>query len=265
MAELVKKLLKSNIDSIDIAAGFSVQELEKVIEYAADKYYNTPQSVISDDLYDVLFDFLKLKAPKSPVLKNIGAKVNSKKKVELDYWLGSMDKIKPPSNQLGNWSKKYKGPYNLSDKLDGVSALVTYTQSGQINMYTRGTATEGTDITQLVKYLNLPEFDTVLKYCKKKKIKGDKNLIAFRGELIIMETTFKKKWSKTLKNARNSVAGLVNSKSINPELAVDTDLVLYEVVDPFYPIEKQLEIIEDIGFKTVTNKTVTITSPIDTS
>ena len=80
MAELVKKLLKSNIDSIDIAAGFSVQELEKVIEYAADKYYNTPQSVISDDLYDVLFDFLKLKAPKSPVLKNIGAKVKSKKK-----------------------------------------------------------------------------------------------------------------------------------------------------------------------------------------
>ena len=256
MAELVKKLLKSNKDPIEIASDFSINELEELVNYAADKYYNTSKAVISDELYDVLIDFLKLKAPKSLVLKNIGAKVKTKNKVELDYWLGSMDKIKPPSNQLGIWSKKYKGPYNLSDKLDGVSALVTYSQSGQINMYTRGTATEGTDITPLVKYLSLPDFDTVQAYCKKNKIKGDKNLVAFRGEIIIKETTFSKNWSSTLKNARNSVAGLVNSKTINPELAVDTDLIFYEVVEPFYPIEKQLKIIEEIGFKTVTNKTI---------
>jgi DNA ligase (NAD+) len=256
MAELVKKLLKSNKDPIEIASDFSIKELEEIVNYAADKYYNTSKAVISDELYDVLIDFLKLKAPKSLVLKNIGAKVKTKNKVTLDYWLGSMDKIKPPSNQLGIWSKKYKGPYNLSDKLDGVSALVTYTQSGQINMYTRGTATEGTDITQLVKYLSLPDFNTVQAYCKKNKIKGDKNLVAFRGEIIIKEATFSKNWSSTLKNARNSVAGLVNSKTINPELAVDTDLIFYEVVEPFYPIEKQLKIIEEVGFKTVTNKTI---------
>ena len=256
MSELVKKLLKSNKDSIEIASSLTVSELEEVITYAADKYYNTSKAVISDALYDVLIDFLQLKAPKSNVLKTIGAKVKTKNKVELDYWLGSMDKIKPPSNQLGIWSKKYKPAYNLSDKLDGVSALVIYRQNGQINMYTRGTATEGTDITPLVKYLNLPEFSTVNDYCKKAKIKGELNLIAFRGELIIKESTFSKKWSKTLKNARNSVAGLVNSKTINPELASDTDLVLYEIVDPFYPIEKQLDIINKMGFKTVTNKTI---------
>ena len=256
MAELVKKLTKSNKDPIEIASGFTIEELEELITYAADKYYNTSKAVISDALYDVLIDFLQLKAPKSSVLKAIGSKVKTKNKVELDYWLGSMDKIKPPSNQLGIWSKKYKPPYNLSDKLDGVSALVIYKQSGEINMFTRGTATEGTDITPLVKYLNLPDFLTVQTYCKKNKLKGDKNLIAFRGELIIKESTFSKNWSKTLKNARNSVSGLVNSKKINPELAKDTDLVLYEVVDPFYPIEKQLKIIEDIGFKTVTYKTI---------
>ncbi len=256
MSELVKKLLKLNKDPIESASEFTIKELEEIINYAADKYYNTSKSVISDELYDALIDFLKLKAPKSPVLKNIGAKVKTKNKVDLDYWLGSMDKIKPPSNQLGIWSKKFKAPYNLSDKLDGVSALVIYRQNGQINMYTRGTATEGTDITPLVKYLNLPEFEHVQSYCKKNKIKGEKNLIAFRGELIINESTFTKKWSKTLKNSRNSVAGLVNSKTINPELAMDTDLVLYEVVEPFYPIEKQLKIIEDIGFSVVTNKTI---------
>ena len=167
MAELVKKLSKSNKDPIEVASDFSIQELEELVTYTADKYYNTSKAVISDELYDVLIDFLKLKAPKSLVLKNIGAKVKTKNKVELDYWLGSMDKIKPPSNQLGIWSKKYKAPYNLSDKLDGVSALVTYSLTGQINMYTRGTATEGTDITPLVKYLGLPDFNTVQAYCKK--------------------------------------------------------------------------------------------------
>ena len=256
MADLIKRLLKSNKDVIEIASEFSIEELEKVITYSADKYYNTSKDIISDELYDILFDFLKLKAPKSLVLKNIGAVVKTKNKVQLDYWLGSMDKIKPPSNQLSIWSKKYKGPYNLSDKLDGVSALVTYTYSGQINMYTRGTATEGTDITSLVKYLNLPDFNIVQSYCDKKKIKGEKNLIAFRGELIIKEKTFLKNWSKTLKNSRNGVAGLVNSKNINPELATDTDLILYEVIDPFNSIEKQLKIIEEIGFRVVNNKII---------
>ena len=258
MTELVKKLSKSNKDPIEIASEFTVDELEEIIVYTADKYYNTSKAVITDALYDILIDFLKLRAPKSKVLKNIGAKIKSKNKVKLDYWLGSMDKIKPPSNQLSIWSKKFKPPYNLSDKLDGVSSLLVYRQDGSMNMFTRGTATDGMNITHLIKYLNLPDFETVSVYCKKHKIVGDKNLIAFRGELIINQKTFEKNWSSTLKNGRNSVAGLVNSKTINPELASDTDLVLYEVIDPFYPIEKQLKIVKEIGFKTVTNKTIDI-------
>ena len=259
MAELVKKL-KSNKDPIEVSSDFTVEELEEIIVYTSDKYYNTSKAVITDALYDILIDFLKLRNPKSKILKNIGAKIKSKNKVKLDYWLGSMDKIKPPSNQLTIWSKHYKPPYNLSDKLDGVSSLVIYRQDGSINMFTRGTATEGMNISHLIKYLNLPDFDTVSVYCKKHKIEGDKkkNLIAFRGELIINQKTFEKNWSATLKNGRNSVAGLVNSKTINPELASDTDLVLYEVVDPFYPIDKQFKIIKEIGFKIATNKTIDI-------
>ena len=121
MAELVKKL-KSNKDPIEVSSDFTIEELEEIIVYTSDKYYNTSKAVITDALYDILIDFLKLRNPKSKVLKNIGAKIKSKNKVKLDYWLGSMDKIKPPSNQLSIWSKKYKPPYNLSDKLDGVSS-----------------------------------------------------------------------------------------------------------------------------------------------
>lgn len=259
MALLVKKLTKSKQDTIEIISTFTIEELEEIITYAADKYYNSNKPVISDSMYDILIDFLQSKAPKSKVLKNVGAKVKTKNKVKLDYWLGSMDKIKPPSKQLENWMKKYSYPYNLSDKLDGISTLITY-NNNSIKMYTRGTATEGTDITNLVKYMeqngSLIKYDIVEEYCKKHKIKGEKNMIAFRGELIIKESVFQEEFSDKLKNGRNSVAGLVNSKTVNPDLANATDLVLYEVVDPFYPIEKQLDIIKMIGFKTVYNKTI---------
>lgn len=262
MSEVIKKL-NSKDDVITTTSNLSIDELEKAINYAADKYYND-EPVITDAVYDMLIDFLKSKSPKSKVLKNVGAKVKTKDKVNLDYYLGSMDKIKPPSNQLNIWSKKYKKPYNLSDKLDGISALITFRNDNSIKMFTRGTAIEGQDITSILKYLkNIPNIDTVKKYCKKNDINGNINVLAIRGELIIKDKTFEKNWADKLKNARNSVAGLVNSKTINPDLAMDTDFVAYEVVDPFYSIDKQYKILNELKFNVVHNKTINIDLTFD--
>lgn len=254
MANIIKQLKTSN-QIFEFISKLSTDELEQVIIYAADAYYNSSKPVISDTIYDLLIDFLKNKKPKSKVLNKIGAEVKSKNKVKLDYWLGSMDKIKPPSNQLLLWSKKYKPPYNLSDKLDGVSALLIYTNN-DIKIFTRGTATEGMDISILSKYIKLPTHEHVISYCKKNKINAllSPNIIAFRGELIMKESIFNKKFSNKLKNVRNTIAGLVNSKKINIDIANSTELILYEIVDPFYSIEKQFHIIKDIGFNCVNNK-----------
>lgn len=248
---IIDDLNNSQTDIFSYIQNLSIDNLEKVIVYASDKYYND-EPVISDSVFDMLREFLLLKSPKSKILKMIGASVKSKDKVELPYYLGSMDKIKPPSNKLDNWTKKYSPPYIMSDKLDGVSALLMY-KDNNINLYTRGTATEGMDITMLLKYIkDIPDYKKIFDYLKKNKIETDS--IAFRGELIINKNKFETKWISTMKNARNAVAGLVNSKNINPELARDTYLVLYQIIDPVYSASKQLEMIKEMGFRTVHHK-----------
>ena len=255
MINIINALMKSN-DYIESVSELSVEILEKIILFAIDRYYYTSKPVFNDEYYDILIDFLRLKNPKSVILKEIGSPVISKNKIKLDYWLGSMNKIKShETRQLNNWMTKYKGPYNISDKLDGISALLVY-NNNKIILCTRGTATEGINITNLIKYLKLPNYSDILEYCNKKNIHGKKNLIAFRGELIIKSDVFNTKWQSIFKTSRNTVSGLINSKKINPKLALDTDLILYEIIDPYYDINTQFKIMIDMKFNTVYNQTV---------
>jgi NAD-dependent DNA ligase len=250
----IKNIIKTiNTDPFS-ADNLSQEELETVITYANDKFFNTSKPVMEDSVYDILVDFLKQKFPKSKTLKNIGAQLKSKDKVKLDYWLGSMDKIKPGSKELEKWLNKYKDNYVLSDKLDGISALLIYRTNGDINMYTRGTASEGLDITLILKYFNIPSFETIKN--SKHKATSKNILMAFRGELILEKEVFDKNWSKIMKNGRNTVSGLVNSKSINPKLAIDTKFVVYEIVDPLLLPDEQLKLSSKLGFDTVTYKVV---------
>ena len=255
MSDIIKRLLKSD-DVNEFINNMTIDELEQSITYSAEKYYNTNQSVVTDALYDMMIDFLRYKAPKSKVLKTIGAVVNNKNKVKLDYWLGSMDKIKPPSPQLNKWVEKYNAPYILTHKLDGISALIVYRKNEMINMYSRGTSSEGIDISPLLKYIKIPSWTHVNKFLKKHNISGSSNLVAFRGELIINKKSFDEKWADKFKNPRNTIAGLVNSKKINPELALDTDLIIYEVIDPIFSMDKQIKFIQDIGFMCVPYKII---------
>lgn len=238
-------LIKKDIFSF--GENYDIEAIEQLLEKASETYYNTAKPILNDNEFDILVDFLRKRKPKSSFLKQVGAPI--KNKVKLDYYLGSMDKIKPPSTKLDNWKNKYSGPYYLSDKLDGISGLIVY-NNNKIKFYTRGTATEGMDITDLIKYLNLPSYDKIKTQLKQLGIKGKKNLIALRGEIIMSKKIFKKHSNK-FKNARNLVAGLVNSKHKKPSLSKDLDLVLYQVVDPNMTFIEQMNLIEELGFNRV--------------
>ena len=253
MQALISKL-KS--DPYEAVQSLSIPDLEKLVNHLRDKFFND-ESVVSDEVYDLIIDFITYKDPKNKILKVVGAKVSSKDRVDLDYYLGSMDKIKPDGNKIEKWIQKYKSPYILTDKLDGVSALLVYKENGDKKLYTRGTATQGLDISHLLKYFNnIPSFEKVKEFSTNKKIKSIKkdNLLAFRGELIISKKEFDDNWKSKKSNARNTVSGLVNSKHVDPELAKATSLVIYEMVDPIFNLSKQLEYVKTLGFKTVSSK-----------
>jgi NAD-dependent DNA ligase len=246
----IKDLIsKTKKDVYQVGNETPIDILELFLEKASDAYYNQPEPIITDEEFDILLDFLKERNPKAPFLKQVGAPVG-KNKVKLDYFLGSMDKIKPPSNKLENWLKKYPSPFLLSDKLDGISALLIY-QDNKTKLFTRGTATEGMDISKLLKYLKYPNYEKINQQLSQLKIQGKKNLLAVRGELVMSKETFEKKYQNEFKNPRNLVSGIVNSKTLNPKIAPDLDLVIYEIVDPFMEFDKQFELIKKLGFNTV--------------
>ena len=55
MATIIKKIKEDPLDKI---GELSIKELEEVIEYASDKYYNTNKPVIEDAYYDLMIDYL---------------------------------------------------------------------------------------------------------------------------------------------------------------------------------------------------------------
>ena len=247
---LIKTISKINNNSFEEINNLSIEMLEKIIVYTANMYYNSEEPIVSDSIYDIMIEFLQQKNPKSKVLKNIGSSIkNIKKRVPLDYWLGSMDKIKPGNKKINSWKEKYPGPYYLSDKLDGISALLTIDNNNNMKLNTRGTSTEGLDISGLIKYLNIPSITDIDKIVSKIG-KGKKNKLAIRGELIMKKSTFKKNWSKRKKNVRNTISGLINSKIFVPELANDTDLVIYEIVDPVIDFPSAMKVLKN-NFNTV--------------
>lgn len=227
MAKYLKDLLKDYQKFIDTQP---LNILIEVAKYAAEQYYNG-EGVISDKLYDDLFDEIKKRDPKNDFLKKVGFEITGKNKVELPYYMGSMDKIKIlESDRLSKWQKKFnKHDYVVMDKLDGISGLFVL-KNGTKKLYTRGNGTIGQDITHLIN--TIPSF--------KFSVSTD---IVLRGELIIS----KKKWEKytsQFSNARNMVSGLVNSKKINTDIMKDIDFVTYEIMEPRMRQSEQLKFLQ---------------------
>lgn len=218
----------------------TIDDLERAIETSAQSYYNTNTSLLSDETYDVLVSKLKKMHPKSIVLKKVGAPVRGPK-VMLPVWMGSMDKIKTDEKMIDKWAKTYRGGYIISDKLDGISCLLTMVGQ-KLSLYTRGNGQYGQLVTHLASMVNMHT----------KNLLKLKQKIYIRGELIMPKDKFRK-YSKIMSNARNMVAGIVNSKkdSINRQHASDVDFVAYEIIEPRLKPSDQMSMLKEWDLLTV--------------
>ena len=228
--QIIKQFKKEGISVLD---NITEQRYVTLIKNANDAYYND-NALMTDNEFDIIKEYFEKKYPNNLVLKNIGAPI-TKNKVTLPYNMPSMDKIKPDTDALEKWMKKYTGNYVLSCKLDGVSGMYT-TENNMQKLYTRGDGTVGQDVTHLLSVLNLP------------KIKD----IVVRGEFIMSKTKFEEKYKSKFANSRNLVAGIINSKTIDNK-ANDMDFVAYEVIKPVLRPIEQMKVLETYGFNTVRN------------
>ncbi len=231
--------LNKNLD--ETSKKLNEKELEKVLTILSESYYNDGVSLVSDEVFDLLKDELKKKNPNSKFLLQVGAPI-SKDKVKLPFPMGSLNKIKPDSNELDKFKKKYKGNYIISDKLDGISGQIYKNSEGKLKLYTRGDGEYGQDISHLIEYIFSKD--------EIKRMNKMQNEYSIRGEIILSKKNFTK-FSKEFKNARNAIAGLVNSKNINVELAEHTDFIAYALLHPRKKIDEQMKELEKIKLNVV--------------
>jgi len=219
---ILENLNKFKSQGITALAILSLEELTAMLQEAIDNYYISElkeNTLLTDNEYDILREYILKKDPSNALANDQQTQIkNDNAKVKLPYEMWSMDKIKPDTNALTKFKQTYKGPYVISAKVDGVSALYS-TESGSPNLYKKGDGKFGFLINHILPYLNLPT---------------QKN-ITLRGELMIKEETFKLKYKGQFSNSRNFIAGLVNRKKLTQaeiDILQDIDFVAYEVIMP---------------------------------
>lgn len=204
--------------------------LEDAIKDASQKYYTDGSSPVTDEQFDSMLDELKNRDPDNALLTQVGhgydvdeyVMKTGKKKVKHKYGLiGSLDKAY-------NWSELSKElKHTLVDvslKLDGISAVLYYENGCLYQALTRGVDGYGIDITDKVKYILQPS---------EQELEDSTFTGAVRGEIIMPEPRFKEYLEEVdceAKNSRNTAAGLINSKDIEPDKLKYLTLPVYSIV-----------------------------------
>jgi len=238
-----KLINEANLNPKEFIKKYDLKIIIKFLKLAS-KHYYTGNSIIDDTSYDFILDYIKSIDPNNKFLLKIGYKI-VKNKVKLPFFMGSLNKIKNTDEKILNrWIKNnFDEMYIYSDKLDGISGLL-YKNNDEIKLFTRGDGNYGLDVTQIID--NISSFSNL----------NLPNKIAIRGELVMSRANFQK-YHKDYSNARNLVAGIINSSNPNKTILNDINFVAYELIYPW--INNQLEqfkILKNINIEIVYNEII---------
>jgi NAD-dependent DNA ligase len=222
----------------------TIKEIVQLLKQAVHAYHQEGKPLFPDEIYEIIREYLAKLAPDHPLVQTdiVGAAPNKKDKVQLPVWMGSMNKVKDDPDLILKWKSSYSGTYVISDKLDGISCLYRRGVDGKVTLYTRGNGSFGQDCSHLLKHIrNLPSVD------------GHRSEILVRGELVISKQDWKK-LKEIRTNPRNTVAGLANSKKIDPAIAELVQFIAYDCIEPSGKTPQEAFVwLKSNGFKPVFN------------
>jgi NAD-dependent DNA ligase len=215
--------------------------MEKLLRKANVAYHNGETPIMSDTEYDNLKEFIEKSKGKD--IKNVGASISGEaEKVKLPIWMGSLDKPK----DITSWLMKHGPEFIVMDKLDGISGCLIADDKGYPkHFYTRGNGSIGENVSFILAYVNLPK--QLWPFAK------------IRGEFLITRKAFTQlqKNDETMKNARTTVSGVVNSrKNHNQEILQHIKFIAYDVYDKSLKKKDQLIWLDRHGLQVVNHKIV---------
>jgi len=177
---------------------------------------------MSDSDYDALRDKLYDLDPNNSFFNEVGA-LPAVGRIELPHPMPSLKKVKPDTLD----SVKLKGPFVISEKLDGISALWTFDVFNGGGLYLRGNGLIGQDVSHINKVV--------------RGLVRPSGKVCVRGELIV---------PKSEGVARNWVNGILHQETPDVQDVKKIHFVAYQVLEPAgLTRSQQLTWLKNSGFK----------------
>jgi DNA ligase (NAD+) len=233
-----------------------ISELEKLIQYHRDLYYNkTPK--ISDAKYDQLEDELKELDPSNPLLFKVGQD-SSPLFTKTEHVMPMMSQEKASNEEeFTKWARKRNyTQFVIQYKLDGISIELQYTSGVFQKAVSRGDGKVGDDVTE-----NILNAKGLIKKLPE-RFTG-----AIRAEVLLFRSIFEQKYSDN-QNPRNAAAGIIRRK--DHKGSDDLNLIVYDAWTSnrqitFHDEIEKVRWLQQQGFEVVKTKTVhTIQEVIET-
>jgi len=190
-------------------------ELEKLIKYHQEKYYND-EPEISDAEFDELWDELKIKYPQSELLTKVGETSWEGFKKEKHIMPMNSQQKAGTIAEFEKWNANQKHPKRIIEyKCDGISLSIQYENGNFVRALTRGDGDYGDDISKNVRQMD------GFKNKIDKKYTG-----AVRCEIVMLHSVFDKKYKGIKKNPRNTAGGIAKQK--DGDNYNDVSLIYYD-------------------------------------
>lgn len=217
----------------------------KIIE--ANKQYRIGNPCLTDQEYDNLCDLLHNNISNSEWDSFRSRLFERDGKVKHNFPMGSLTKFKyeEPKNVYEWINGHINKSLNISAKVDGISARLTYINGKLISATTRGNGYYGEDITDKIFFIK--EVPQTINF---------KDEIDIRGELVIFTDVFEKQFTNKYSNSRNLTAGFINKKDIIPEELSNISFVAYTILGDKFTKSEQFKILEENKFFVAWHKSI---------